>query len=156
METITYVPGHLDPPQIKWCGQTFHANVPKEILGDSAGSQQERLNHGLIEAARGNRHFTVGGAKKKRDAGSLPTNDEEYRAYVVKWLQDPFEHVEDMIARLARDRDLWQMCEVGSNDFEYISTLFMPKLYELARGDDMNELQVSAVWARHGFNVLPW
>jgi hypothetical protein len=155
-ETITYIPGEQDKPQVTWGGHTFQANVPKTITGHAEGSNQERINHHLIESARNNKHFQVGGTKKKRDASALPETAEQYRAYMVDWLQGSFDHADELIQRFARDRDLRDRCDVGSDDYSYLATLFMPRLHELARGDDLNDLQVSAIWARNGFNVLPW
>jgi hypothetical protein len=156
-ETITYTPGQNDPAVVKWCGQTFHANVPKDITGHAEGSVKEQLNFHLIQSARDNKHFKVGNAKPKRDPAALPTTAEGYRSYMVEWLKDPsIQHADELIARFARDRELQATCEVGSDDYSYLSTLFMPKLHELARGDDLNEPQVAAIWIQNCFNVLPW
>lgn len=157
-EEITYVPGQADPVSILWCGHRFQANVPKSITGKADGTNAERLNHHLIESARNNRHFTVGGQRKRRDPAALPTTAEGYRAYMVEWLKDPaIQHAEDLVVRFVKDRELQAVCEVGTDDYSYLSTLFMPKLYELARADDdMTPLQVAALWARHGVNQLPW
>lgn len=156
-EMITYVPGPMDPSTIKWCGHTFHANVPKEITGRADGSERERLSAHLIERARENKFFTVGNAKPKRDVMPMPTTAEAYRAYLVDWLKDPsIEHVEQLIARFAQDRNLRAACEVGSDDYSYIATLFLPKLHELTRMDELQPSQVAAIWASHGFNETPW
>ena len=156
-EEITYTPGQHDPLIITWCGQRFEANKPKSITGKADGTKTEQLNHHLIERARENRHFSVGGQRKKRDAAALPTSADGYKAYMVDWLKDPnIQHAEELVARFARDRELQAACEVGTDDYAWLSTLFMPKLHELARGDDLTELQVSSLWARHGINVLPW
>jgi hypothetical protein len=156
-ESITYLPGPMDPPTVKWCGHTFQANVPKEITGHAAGSEREKLNAELIARARDNKHFQVGQGRARKDAASLPKTAEQYRAYMVSWLQDPnIEHVNDLIARFARDRDLQIACEVGGDDYTYLSTLFMPRLHELARADEMSEQQVAAAWVNHGIMQLPW
>lgn len=156
-ETITYIPGPMDPPVVKWCGQTFQANVPKEVFGHPDGSAREQINHQLIERARDNKHFVVGNARPKRDQAALPTTAEQYRAYAVKWLTDPaVEHAEQLIARFAKDRDLQLACEVGADDYAYLATLFMPKLHELSRADELTEPQVATLWISHGINQLPW
>jgi hypothetical protein len=156
-ETITYVPGNGDPTSIKWCGHTFHANVPKEITGHASGAERDRLNMHLIERARENKSFQVGNARPKRDVITEPKTAEEYRAYVVGWLKEtPFAHADDLIRRFAKDRELQAACEVGSDDFSWIATLFMPKLHELARADELTQAQVSSLWIQNGFNVLPW
>jgi hypothetical protein len=141
-----------------WAGHTFHANVPKEITGHADGSPREKLNLTLIEAARTNRFFRVGDAKPVRaPPDALPKTAEQYRAYMVAWVGDPgIQHVDELIARFARDRELQAACEVGTDDYSYLSTLFLPRLHQLAKMDEMNELQVATAWARQGFNVLPW
>lgn len=156
-ETITYLPGEGDKPFAIWCGHKFDANVPKEIKGHAAGTQQEKLNAHLIERARDNKHFRVGNAKAKRDPVKTPTTPEEYRAYAVEWIKDPaIQHADDLIGRLAKDRELRTVCEVGSDDYAWLSTLFMPKLHELSKGDELTDGQVAALWVQHGFNELPW
>lgn len=156
-ETITYLPGPMDPTTVKWAGHTFHANVPKDVTGHADGTPSEKLNFGLIESARTSKHFRVGNSKPVKAPDALPTTPEQYRAYLVGWLNDPsIEHVDDLIARFAKDRELQVACEVGTDDYSYISTLFMPRLHQLAKMDEMNDLAVASAWARAGFNVLPW
>src|SRR5262245_32102253 len=43
------MPAEGDPPTVRWCGHTFHANVPKDVT-----------HAGLIQAARMNKFFKVG------------------------------------------------------------------------------------------------
>lgn len=156
-EMITYMPDPTDAPTTTWCGHTFHANVPKEIRGHVDGTSLERANMRLIEAARTNRFFRVGDAKVEKSASALPTTAEQYRAYMVGWLSDTgIQHVDELIARFARDRELQAACEVGTDDYAYLGTLFMPRLHHLAKMDEMNDLAVASAWARAGFNVLPW
>jgi hypothetical protein len=157
-ETITYVPGPLDPVTIKWAGHTFAANVPKEITGHATGSEREKANLNLIESARTNKHFTVGNAKPKRDAASLPTTADGYKAYMVGWLKDDpaIETTDQLIGRFAKESPLREACEVGHDDYQYLSTLFMPKLYELAKADELSKEQLAALWINHGINQLPW
>lgn len=157
-ETITYLPGQMDPPVIKWGGHTFHANTPKEITGNAKGSERDRINLQVIERARENKHFKVGsGSKARRPEKALPTTAEEYRAYAVDWIKDPaIEHADELIGRFARDRELQLACEVGADDFSYLATLFMPRLHELSRADELSEPQVASLWINHGINQLPW
>lgn len=158
-ETVTYTPGQQDPSTTTWCGHVFRANVPKEISGRADGTAREQLNLHLIESARNNPHFTVAGAprNKVREARALPETAEGYRAYAVDWIKsDGIEHAHDLIARLAKDRELQLACEVGADDFSYLSTLFMPRLHELAKADELSEAQVSSLWISAGFNQLPW
>lgn len=157
MEMITYVPGQGDPAHTTWCGHTFHANVPKEIKGHAGGTEREKLNAHLIERARANPSFKVGNAKPARDAAKQPTTAEEYRVYFVEWMKTPsLQHAEDLVARLAKDRELQHLCGVGTDDFDFMRDLFMPKLHDLAKADELTPGQLADVWLRHGFNQLLW
>jgi uncharacterized protein (DUF736 family) len=156
-ESITYLPGDGDPSTVTWCGHTFRANVAKEITGHADGTDREQLNHQLIERARDNPHFKVGDARPKRTGREIPKTAEEYRAYMAAWLQDPsIQHADQLIARFAKDRELQAACEVGSDDFSLLATLFMPKLHEMAKADELTEGQVAQLWINHGINQLPW
>jgi hypothetical protein len=158
-ETITYIPGPMDPPVVKWAGYTFQANVPKELTGNAEGTAREKLNMHMIENARGNNFYKVGSgnSRPRREVSALPTTAEEYRAYMVDWLKDPhIEHAEQLIARFARDHDLQVASEVGADDYAYLATLFMPKLSDLAKADELTEGQVASIWINHGINQLPW
>ncbi|WP_445222255.1 hypothetical protein ACKWRH_21610 [Bradyrhizobium sp. Pa8] len=157
-EKITYVPGQHDPSHVKWGGHVFQANVPKEIKGDPDGTSTEKLNHEIIERAKGNPHFIVGDGKQPRTPREkAPTDAKGYLAYFVGWLKDEtFETPEELIARFARDRELQAKCDVGPDDFARVGELFAPRLHELAKACDMSEAQVAAVWVNHGYNQLPW
>ncbi|MDI1265596.1 MAG: hypothetical protein PS018_20305 [bacterium] len=156
-EFITYLPGQSDPATVTWCGHTFRANLPKEITGRDGGSEREQLNYDLIERARDNPHFKVEGAKPKRSTRDLPQSADEYRAYIAAWLQDPnLQHADRLIARFAQDRELQAACEVGTSDWSMIGALFMPKLHELAKADELTEGQVAQLWVNAGINQLPW
>lgn len=155
--TITYLPVEGDPVTVKWCGVTFHANVPVELTGNPEGTKREQLNAWMIESAKGNKYYAVGDAPRPRATKpAQPTTPEEYRAYMVDWLRGRFEHVDDLIARFAKDRELQVMCEVGTDDFAYLGSLFLPKLHDLAKADEMTEGQVASAWLRHGVNQLPF
>jgi hypothetical protein len=156
-ETLTYVPGPNDPVQVVWGGHTFKANVPKEITGHATGTEREKLNATIIDSARRNRHFVVGSGRPKRDPARDPTTPEEYRGYFAEWLKQPgFDHAEDLIARFAKDRDLQTACGVGTDDYDFMRDLFMPKLHELSKVDEMNDNQLASVWMRHGYMTTPW
>lgn len=162
-ETITYVPGHGDPSITQWGGLTFHANVPKELTGHPEGTAREKLNHELIERARENKHFTVGGAKRARAKAVTPETPEQYRAHLVEWIkevgpdgQSVIRSVQQLIKRFADERDLRAICEVGASDYDLIGSIFMPKLGELAKADELTVEQVATIWKTNGFNELPW
>jgi hypothetical protein len=157
VESVTYVPSHGDPSHVVWCGYTFHANVAKEIKGHAAGTEREKLNAHLIDRARDNPSFKVGNAKAARSPAKQPSTAEEYRVYFVEWLKHPsIQHAEDMITRLANDREIQHVCGVGTDDFDFMRDLFMPKLHDLAKQDEMTAQHLSDCWIRHGFNQLPW
>src|SRR5487761_34159 len=160
-ETITYLPNAMDPPVVKWGGQTFQANVPKELTGHEEGhpdaTDRTRMNMHLIERARENKFFAVGNQRPKRERNALPTNAQEYRTYIVEWLKDPaIDSADKLIARFAADRTLQATCEVGPDDFERIASVFMPRLADLAKADGLTEGQLAQMWISHGIMQLPW
>jgi len=76
---------------------------------------------------------------------------------MIDWIKDPaIEHTDQLIARFACDRELQAICEVGADDYAYLATLFMPRLHDLAKGDELTEGQVASIWINHGINQLPW
>lgn len=157
-ESVTYIPGEGDPATVKWCGHTFRANVPVPIEGHPEGSERQRLNHHLIESARNNPSFRLSSEKGPRKSkNALPKNEDEYKAHVVRWMQDPsIDSAQALIERFAKDRQLQIDCEVGSEAFAWIRDLFMPKLSDLAKADELSNEQVAAIWVQHGVNQLPW
>lgn len=156
-ETVTYTPGHMDPSVIKWAGQTFQANVPKELSGNPDGTATEKLNFHIIQSARANPHFKVGSGRSAHKPAALPVDAEGYRAYLIEWLKDPaLDSPQKLIERFVRDRELQLACEVGSDDYAYLATLFMPRLHELAKAHEFTEGQVAQMWVNHGVNQLPW
>jgi hypothetical protein len=157
-ETITYVPGDGDPSSVVWGGHTFKANIPKELTGHPDGNKREQLNHEMITLARDNKHFVVGGdGTRARKKAVDPETADQYRAHLAEWLKSPnIDSADVLIARFAKERDLRTLCEVGSQDYELISSLFMPRLGALAKSDELTEEQVAVLWRNHGFNELPW
>ncbi len=158
VEMVTYVPATIgDPVQVTWCGHVFHANTPKEIRGHANGSARDKLNAELIERARENKCFVVGNGKPKRDPVKAPQTPEEYRVYFVEWLKDSeIQHAEQLIARFAKDRELQHLCGIGTDDYDMMRDLFMSKLHQLSKADELSQGQVSDMWIRHGYNLLPW
>ena len=75
-EDLTYIPGSEDPPTCKWRGREFRANVPMRIKDKS-----------LIEAARTNRFFRVGGVGPEPGDNDPPKTAVQYRAHVVAWMK---------------------------------------------------------------------
>lgn len=168
-ETLTYVAGEGDPPFVKWGGQTFHHNTPKELKAHAEGTERERMNHSLIESARGNKHFKVAGklAKHAIDPATTPKDSAQYRAHVVKWLteikadkeghlNDDSSHTEAIVKAWAKDKALREACEVGTDDLDYIGTLLMPLLYDCAKAEGLSVEQLGKLWADNGITELPW
>lgn len=159
-ETLTYLPGPMDPPTVVRNGHTFHANVPKEVTGHPEGTKHERINMEIIDSCRNNKFYAVGeysGPSRRKEAASVPETSDQYRAYMVEWMKNPsIQHADQLIARFVRDRELQLACEVGSDDYSYLSTLFMPKLHDMARADELTEGQIASLWISHGVNQLPW
>jgi hypothetical protein len=162
-EIVTYMPRErTDPVSVTWAGRTFHANDPVEMTGRQDGTDRERLNFHIIERARENRCFVVGNERPKRDAKKRPETAEEYRAHMVDWLNDvgrsesSIRTVDELIGRFAKDIPLQEACGVGTDDFAFLGSLFMPKLYALQKAEEMTDNQVAKVWIGHGVNMLPW
>ena len=161
-EDVTYMPGDGDPASTKWRGIVFHANVPKPI--------SKRV---LLEAARGNKFFKVGKFDPSRDGAPLPDFNgdpktaDEYRRHAVGWINklgvhpEPDTHprpedLDEMIKTWIAETRMREMCEVGSDDYSYIGTLFLPKMYELARVAELNNDQLVKRWASYGITQLPF
>lgn len=128
-ENVTYRPGEQDPPSVKWRGRTFHANVPVWI--DDAD---------FIEAARNNRHFFVGEFDQDKhgvptvEQPSRPKTSEQYRVHFVNWLRT-VTSVDELDTKWQAEETLRLACEVGSDDIDYMMTLFGPKRAELRKRD---------------------
>jgi len=146
-EDLVYLPGEGDPHSIKWRGLEFKANVPVRV--------SEKDRPGMIEAARGNRFFRVGSERNVDEPRGSPANAMEYRAHVVDWVKD-CETVDQVVVHWAADRDLRTKCEVGQDDISFLGTLVEPKLRALRLKDGLSEMEVAAIWVKHGCLELPW
>lgn len=128
-EEVTYLPGEDDPPKVAWAGHVFHANVPKIVT-----------NATLIESARKNKFFHVGAfdphkhAVKVAEAPPTPKTAEQYRAHAVNWLKQ-VDSVEELDTKWASEEKLRKDCEVGSDDLDFLETLFAPRRAELKKKD---------------------
>jgi hypothetical protein len=150
-EQITYVPGEGDPLSVKWRGFVFHANVPKQV------SHPE-----IIEQARGNKFFKVGPFESAKDSTAAvdaaltdPKNPTQYRARLVDWLKKVTD-INELASTWAKEQPMREACEVGSDDYAYIGTLFYPKMHELAKAAGLNQQQLAELWARYGVQQLPF
>lgn len=126
-ETVTYLPGPEDPPQVKWAGYIFRANTPRTVT-----------NAELIEKARGNKHFKVGAFDPSRDGVEAmeqspgPKTSDQYRAHAVAWLKK-MESVDELDRKWASEEVLRIDCEVGADDIDFLRDLFNPKRAELRK-----------------------
>lgn len=160
--TITYIPGEHDPVKTKWHGLTWDANVPKEV------SREE-----VIEAARSNPWFKVGefnpATDKPPQAGfsGTPSTPEQYRAHFVEWLKkikvanaegEPNQGaLDDLMKRWLSEEHLRQLCDVGPDDIDWMGTLFLPKMYEIAKAAGLTDKQLYEKWRdQYGVTQLPF
>lgn len=162
-EQITYVPGEDDPPSVKWAGHVFHANVPKPVEYVEHGDPDAKPhpNKLLIERAKGNPFFRVGSFDQTQArtviAGFVgePKTPEQYRAHLVTWLKKTVD-IQDLVQRWVSESRLREMCEVGSDDYAWLGTMFLPKMYDLARQGELNDAQLADLWRQHGVMQLPF
>lgn len=143
-EDLTYCPGEGDPNAIKWRGVEFKANVAVRVTDDEH-----------ISAARGNKFFRVGSERKNDAPIGSPKTAMEYRGHVVDWIKG-CESVDQIAIHWAADRDLRVKCEIGRDDIDFLGTLVEPKLRALRMAEGLNEMQMAAVWVKHGVFEFPW
>jgi hypothetical protein len=144
-EDVVYHPGDGDPSSCKWRGVEFKANVPVRVM-----------NADHVEAARGNKHFSVGSEDSGKGAPSGPPKTAmEYRAHVVDWMAR-VRSVDDIAKAWSADRPLREKCEVGQDDIAFLGTLFEPKLHQLRLAGGLSEVDVAGIWFRRGVMDLPW
>jgi hypothetical protein len=143
-ELVMYCPSPGDPIKTKWRGVEFNANVPVRIFD---------AEH--IEAARGNRQFSVGNKGPDDDNPGPPTTAMEYRGHVVDWLKT-ISTVDQFVAEWARDRTLRMACEVGVDDVNYLGTLIEPKLHAMRLAEGLSTNDVAAIFVKRGELEIPW
>lgn len=128
-EQVTYVPGPEGPMETKWMGIVFRANAPKMVT-----------KRALIEAAKKNPFFKVGPFDPRTDVyrehePAPPKTSREYRAHCVRWLLKT-DSLDELAERWRDEAQLRADCEVGSDDLDYLSSLFDPKIADLIRRED--------------------
>lgn len=143
-EMVVYQPGEGDPIKTRWRGVEFKANVPVRIFD---------LEH--IDAARINKHFSVGGKNESGEASGPPTTAMEYRGHVIDWLRD-VDTVDKLVIKWAADRQLRQECEVGQDDISYLGTIVEPKLHTLRTAEGLSENAVAGLFVNRGVLEIPW
>ncbi len=143
-EDVTYLPGEGDPHSVRWRGVEFKANVPVRIT-----------NASHLEAARGNRFYRVGAEASGEVNFGPPKTAMEYRGHVLDWLRS-VETIDQLATHWAGDRNLRMACEVGQDDVSYLGTIVEPKLKALRLKEGLSDMDVAAVWVKHGVLDLPW
>lgn len=150
-ELVTYLPGGPDDPAaVKWNGHIFNAHVPKRITDER-----------MIASARGSKFWHVGHFDAQARsvalsaAADLPTTPEQYRAHVVAWLKK-VTTIDDMVKTWVAEQNMRELCGVGSDDYAYIGSLFKPKMYELARAAELNDMQLADLWRAYSVFQLPF
>lgn len=125
-EQVTYLPGEGDQVQTSVAGIVFHANVPREVT-----------NPAVIAMARANRFFKVGDFDPKSDRVPAeetisPKTSEQYKAHAAAWFKAATS-VEQLDTKWEQEETLRMSCGVGSDDFDYLMSLFQPKRAELRK-----------------------
>jgi hypothetical protein len=143
-ELVMYCPGPQDPTKTKWRGVEFLANVPVRVF-----------DAGHLEAARGNKNFSVGNKGPDDDAVGPPTTAMEYRGHVVDWLKN-VETVDQFVVKWSADRELRKSCEVGHDDLSYLGTIVEPKLRAMRLAESMSENDVAGAFVKRGVLEIPW
>lgn len=138
MAKVTYLPQDGDPAETTFHGVNLKANVAVETS-----------NEKLIAMASSNPWFKVEGAADKPKAaepakGGKPTPEnkptvvipkgntgepktaEEYRAYAVEWFKT-VRTIEEMETRWKAEEGLRNSIGVGTDDYDYLATLYNPK-----------------------------
>lgn len=126
-EQVTYLPDPEDPPQVKYGGHTFSANLPKTVA----------LPQSMIERLRHNRFFKLGAFDPKTDAVkaapiTLPKTADEYQVHAIKWFRD-VQSLHDFDERWTAEEPLRQACEVGAEELDYLASLSRPRRAELKK-----------------------
>lgn len=151
-EQITYMPGPEDPVSTKFHGHVFHANVPKTVT-----------NYDLVKKLRDhpNPFFKLGTFDPNTDKAppegffGEPKTADQYKAHAVGWVKKCAE-IEDMAKTWVAEQRIREMCEVGTDDYAWLGTIFVPKMRDLARKAELNDSQLSQLWQRYGVFSLPF
>ena len=126
-EQVTYLPGAEDPPQVKFAGHVFNANLPKTV----------QMKTSWFDMVRGNRFFKVGHFDPKTDAVPAqeitdPKTADEYKAYAVEWFKK-VDSLHEFDERWTAEEAMRQRCEVGAEDLDYLGSLARPRRGELKK-----------------------
>lgn len=134
---ITYSPEGDAPIETMWNRHRFRANIPITVKDVQNGLTAAEM----VAIARNNPHFSVEGFEKAKSVSPIPDSPERYRAYAVGWIRIS-NSSDEMLRRWKAEAELREECGVGSDDVEYLQTIFTPRLSLLK---DTEKLAASAV-----------
>jgi hypothetical protein len=121
---VIYRPQSGDPVEVMWNNHRFRANEPTVVRSD-----------GMIELAKGNPFFEVEGEEKAQvGRPAKPKTAEEYRSYAVRWFKSA-KTAAELEQRWGAEEELRKECGVGTDDIEYLSSLYDPRLAELKKAE---------------------
>lgn len=135
---ITYTPqGEGAPHETIWNRHRFRANIPVTVQDVPTGLSAAQM----VAMAITNPHFAVEGFEPAKTVSAVPDTPERYRSYAVGWIR--IANVSsDMLKRWKDEAELREECGVGSDDVEYLQTIFNPRLAILK---DSEKLALAAV-----------
>jgi hypothetical protein len=135
---ITYSPTSESAPyETLWNKHRFRANVPvavRDVVNGNTALQ-------MIESAKTNPDFEVEGFKKAQPRAIDPETPEQYKSYAVSWIRRAVSAAE-LKKRWRNEKDLREECGVGTDDEEYLATIYQPRLSFLI---EQEKLQTAAV-----------
>lgn len=135
---ITYSPvSESAPYETIWNKHRFRANVPVVVRDVSGGNTAAQM----IESAKLNTDFMVDGFPRAQARPIDPETPEQYKTYAVGWIRHSVSSTE-MTRRWRNEKDLREDCGVGTDDEEYLASIFQPRLSLLKESE---KLQAAAV-----------
>lgn len=126
MAKLTYLPQEGDPVKVNWNGHVFEANVGKECR-----------NAYMVDLAKANPWFRVEDGDKvdKPDPkvkGAERDRAGEYKKHAIAWIKAAESHTA-MTKQWASEERMREEHDIGTEDIEWLMTLYMPKFEQLKR-----------------------
>lgn len=128
MAKLTYLPKEGDPVKVNWNGHVFEANVGKECR-----------NAYMVDLAKANPWFRVEDGDKvdKVDPKTKGLDRErdragEYKKHAIAWI-NAAESDLMMAKQWASEERMREEHGVGTEDIDYLMTLYTPKFEQLKR-----------------------
>jgi hypothetical protein len=136
---VTYCPeGDGAPHETIWNRHRFRANIPISVRDVPQGLTAAQM----IEVAKNNPHFSVEGFPKAKSVGAIPDSPERYRSYAVGWIRIA-NSSDEMNKRWKDEAELREECGVGSDDVEYLQTIFQPRQAILKESEKLSAAAVN-------------